>query len=142
MKNNSKGNAIEHKEHEWEEVDFDEVFTPRRLILALTAQHGQEVHYLGVKTTFLNGNLQEKIYVAQLESFIIKIEEHKCTSYQRPFTIYNKHQRREESQFHEVLTRASSVYISHGVDALIFGVYVNDLIVTRTKVEEIKEFKQ
>jgi len=48
-----------------------------RLILALAAQYRWEVHHLDVKSTFLNGDLQEEVYVAQLEGFVIKTEEHK-----------------------------------------------------------------
>ena len=46
-----------------------------RLIHAIAAQHGWEVHYLEVKLVFLNGDLQEEVYVAH--TVIIKIEEHK-----------------------------------------------------------------
>ena len=48
-----------------------------RLILVLVAQHGWEVHHLDVKSTFLNDDLQEEVYVVQPEGFVIKAEEHK-----------------------------------------------------------------
>jgi hypothetical protein len=44
-------------------VDFDEVFAPVarlkvvRLLLALAADEGWQVHHMDVKTTFLNGDL-------------------------------------------------------------------------------------
>jgi hypothetical protein len=56
-------------------VDFDEVFAPIarleivRLLLALAA-HGQwEVHHMDVKSAFLNGDLQEDVYVHQPPGF-------------------------------------------------------------------------
>ena len=52
-------------------VDYDEVFAPVarietiRLIIALAASHGWEVHHLDVKTAFLHGDLKEEFYVKQ-----------------------------------------------------------------------------
>ena len=64
-------------------VDFEEVFAhvarldTVRLILVVAAQHEREVHHLDDKSTFLNGDLQNEVYVAQPEGFVIKAEEHK-----------------------------------------------------------------
>jgi hypothetical protein len=52
-------------------VDFEEVFTPVarmesiRLLLALAAQEGWAVHHMDVKSTFLNGELLEEVFVKQ-----------------------------------------------------------------------------
>ena len=52
-------------------IDFDEAFAPVarietvRLILALAAYHGWQVHHLDVKSAFLHGELKEEVYVAQ-----------------------------------------------------------------------------
>jgi hypothetical protein len=62
-------------------VDFDEVFAPVarldtiRLILALAANRGWQVHHLDVKTAFLNGDLEEEVYVAQPECYVEKGKE-------------------------------------------------------------------
>jgi hypothetical protein len=51
------------------DIDFDEVFPPVarmesvQLVLALAADEGWEVHHMDVKTTFLNGELAEEVYV-------------------------------------------------------------------------------
>jgi hypothetical protein len=48
-------------------IDFKEVFTPVacmeavRLLLALAAYEGWQVHHMDVKTAFLNGDLQEVV---------------------------------------------------------------------------------
>nr|GFB33125.1 zinc finger, CCHC-type [Tanacetum cinerariifolium] len=41
-----------------------------RLILALAAYHGWQVHHLDVKSAFLHGDLKEEIYVTQPEGFV------------------------------------------------------------------------
>nr|GEY18901.1 ribonuclease H-like domain, reverse transcriptase, RNA-dependent DNA polymerase [Tanacetum cinerariifolium] len=57
-------------------IDFDEVFAPVarietvRLILALAAYRGWQVHHLDVKSAFLHGDLKEEVYVIQPEGFI------------------------------------------------------------------------
>jgi hypothetical protein len=57
-------------------IYFDEVFAPVdrreaiRLLLALAAEEGWQVHHMDVKTTFLNGDLQEEVYVQQPPVFI------------------------------------------------------------------------
>jgi hypothetical protein len=48
-----------------------------RLLLALAVQKDWEVHHMDVKNTFLNGDLQEEVYVSQPSGFIVDGEEHK-----------------------------------------------------------------
>jgi hypothetical protein len=51
-------------------IDYDEVFAPVariesvRLLLALAAHKGWEVHHMDAKSAFLNGDLQEEEYVS------------------------------------------------------------------------------
>lgn len=90
LKKDSKGGIVKHKAHlivkgyvQKQGVDYEEVFTPVtrletvRLLLALVAKNGWEVHHLDVKTAFLNGELQEEVYVIQPEGFEKEGEEHK-----------------------------------------------------------------
>jgi hypothetical protein len=48
-----------------------------RLVLALVADEGWEVHHMDMKTTFLNGELTVEVYMRQLEGFITARVEHK-----------------------------------------------------------------
>nr|GEW79123.1 zinc finger, CCHC-type [Tanacetum cinerariifolium] len=48
-----------------------------RLLLALQAIHNLMIHQMDVKTRFLNGDLDEKVYMKQLEGFIMPGNEHK-----------------------------------------------------------------
>ena len=59
-----------------EGIDFKETFSPVsskdsfRTIMALVAHYDLELHQMDVKTTFLNGNIDETIYMVQLENFV------------------------------------------------------------------------
>ena len=48
-----------------------------RVLLSLAASHGLLVHQMDVKTTFLNGELEEEIYMDQPDGFVAKGQEGK-----------------------------------------------------------------
>jgi hypothetical protein len=64
-------------------VDFNETFAPVarmetiRIVLALAAQLELPVYQLDVKSAFLNGELQEEVYVEQPEGYIVEGKEDK-----------------------------------------------------------------
>nr|GFD60503.1 retrovirus-related Pol polyprotein from transposon TNT 1-94 [Tanacetum cinerariifolium] len=59
-----------------EGIDFEESFAPVALLeaiqifLAYDAQENMIVYQMDVKTTFLNGNLREEVYVSQPDGFV------------------------------------------------------------------------
>ena len=59
-----------------EGIDYNEVFAPVaryssiRTVLAIANQMNLEVHQMDVRSAFLNGNLEEDIYMAQPEGYI------------------------------------------------------------------------
>ena len=66
-------------------IDYDETFAPvarytsTRLMLALSAQMGWKIHQMDVKTSFLNGKIEEEVYIEQLEGFeTFDRESHVC----------------------------------------------------------------
>ena len=65
-----------------EGIDYNETFSPVstkdsfRVVMALVAHFDMELHQMDVKTAFLNGDLDETIYMAQPEGFAIKGKEH------------------------------------------------------------------
>ena len=58
--------------------DYFDTFSPVarmttiRVLLSLAASHGLLVHQMDVKTTFLNGELEEEIYMDQPDGFVIE----------------------------------------------------------------------
>ena len=77
-------------------IDYDEVFAPVarmeavRLLLTLAAHEGWEVHHMDVKTAFLNGDLQEEVFVEQAPGFAQKGQEHKVLKLHK--ALYGLHQ--------------------------------------------------
>jgi hypothetical protein len=63
-------------------IDYTETFSSvsckdsLRIIMALVAHYDLELHQMDVKTTFLNGDLLENIYMAQPKGFTVKGKEH------------------------------------------------------------------
>jgi hypothetical protein len=61
--------------------DFFDTYSPVarlttiRVLLSLAVSHGLLVHQMDVKTTFLNGELEEEIYMDQPEGFVVKGQE-------------------------------------------------------------------
>lgn len=60
-----------------EGVDYFDTYAPItritsiKVLLALTSICNLYVHQIDIKTTFLNGNLDEEVYVEQQEEFIL-----------------------------------------------------------------------
>jgi hypothetical protein len=78
-----KARLVEQGFLQQEGVDFDDTFSPVarmdsvRLLLALAAHEGWCVHHMDVKSTFLNSDLKEEVYVHQTSGFVIPGEEGK-----------------------------------------------------------------
>jgi hypothetical protein len=88
-KHDSKGNIKRFKARlmakgftQREGIDYTKTFSlvsskdSFRIIIALVAHYDLELHQMDVKTPFLNGNLQENIYMAQPGGFTVEGKEH------------------------------------------------------------------
>nr|GEU60086.1 retrovirus-related Pol polyprotein from transposon TNT 1-94 [Tanacetum cinerariifolium] len=72
----NKVRLVAHGYHQEERIDFEESFASVarleaiRIFLAYAAHKNMVVYQMDVKTTFLNGNLREEVYVSQLDGFV------------------------------------------------------------------------
>nr|KYP73999.1 Retrovirus-related Pol polyprotein from transposon TNT 1-94 [Cajanus cajan] len=138
-------------------VDYSNTFVPVsildtiRLVLAVAAQNSWKIFQLDVKLAFLNGELQEKIYVEQPEGFMKKGEEDKVYLLkkalyglkQAPRAWYNKINDHLLSIGFAKNLSESTLYVKHkGHNLLTVSLYVDDLLVTRDDTRLVEEFKQ
>jgi hypothetical protein len=60
-----------------EGIDYDEIFSPIarytsiRVITSLTSVFNWKLHQMDVKTSFLNGEVEQEVYIEQPEGFVI-----------------------------------------------------------------------
>jgi len=63
-------------------IDYEETFAPIakmsniRLVLAMEAQYGWKVQQMDVMSAFLNGDLEEEVYMCQPQGFQVSGREH------------------------------------------------------------------
>ena len=66
-----------------EGIDYFDTYSPVTritsiwVLVALAAVYGLEIHQIDVKTAFLNGELEEEIYMEQPEGFVVPGKERK-----------------------------------------------------------------
>ena len=107
--------------------------------------------HLDVKSAFLNGELQEEVYVAQLEGYVVQGKEnlvyklHKALyGLQHASQAWNTHLDKSLKNLgFRMCTQEQAVYTGGKLGAsIIVSVYVDDLIVTREDAATIVDFKK
>ncbi|KAD4983048.1 hypothetical protein E3N88_19719 [Mikania micrantha] len=140
-----------------EGIDYTETFAPVsrfetiRVIIAIAAHRGWELHQLDVKTAFLNGDLDEEIYVDQPEGFEVKGSEIKVYKLRKALYGLKQAPRAWYSKIDGYFLRNGflrsnsepTLYIKTSDDHEIMYVclYVDDIVCTSSSQEMIKEFK-
>ena len=77
----AKGYAQKEEEEFFDTYSHVPRLTTIRVLLSFAASHGLLVHQMDVKTAFLNGELDEEIYMQQPDGFVIDGQEVKvCRS--------------------------------------------------------------
>jgi hypothetical protein len=126
-----------------EGIDFEETFSPVarmeaiRLILAYACSKNIKVYQMDVKSTFLNGDLEEEVYIEQPEGFQLSEKENyvcrlKKALYglkQAPRAWYSRLDRYLQQQGFKKGNADNNLYIKVNQDSiLIIEVYVDDII--------------
>lgn len=116
IKRDSQGNVIRHKARlvakgctQKEGIDYKETFSPvsskdsLRIIMALVAHFGLELHQMDVKTAFLNGDIDESIYMVQPESFESKDSKNMVCKLKKSIYGLKQASRQWYHKFHQVI---------------------------------------
>jgi hypothetical protein len=160
VKQDKRGAIVKHKARlvargfvQREGIDFEEVFAPVArmesilLLLAMAAAKDWHVHHLDVKLAFLNGELAETVFVKQASSFAVKGAEHKVLRLRKVLYWLRQAPRAWNARRHAVCAwvcmlrnGARSLHAATGKE-LVVGVYVDNLIVTGARTEDIDGFK-
>ncbi|BBH08689.1 transposable element gene [Prunus dulcis] len=107
-----------------EGVDYNETFSPVstkdsfRVIMALVAHFDLHLHQMDVKTTFLNGNLDEEIYMKQSDGFVLKGEEDLVCKLQKSIYGLKQASRQWYLKFDEVVK--SQGFVDNPLDECIY----------------------
>jgi hypothetical protein len=122
-----------------------------RLLFALAAQEGWRARHMDVKSVFLNNNLKEEVYVHQPPGFVIPGKEGKVLCLHKALYGLRQAPRAWIAKLDSTLKgmgfgqspHEAAIYRwGNGGNALLVGVYVDDLVITGTKDAEVATFKE
>ncbi|CAN6202460.1 unnamed protein product [Urochloa humidicola] len=127
--------------------DFFDTYSPVarlttiRVLLSLAASHGLLVHQMDVKTAFLNGELEEEIYMDQPDGFIAPGQEGKVCKLVKSLYGLKFDQTLTSSSF-AVNEAGTCVYYRYGGGkGVILCLYVDDILIFGTSIDEINDVK-
>ena len=140
-----------------EGIDYMETFSPvsrkdsLRVIMALVAHFDLELHQMNVKTTFLNGRLEEEVYMKQPEGFSSSVSKDLVCKLNK--SIYGLKQASQQwyLKFHEVVSsfgfekNVMDNCIDHKIseNKICFLVlYVDDILLATNDMGTLYEVKQ
>lgn len=116
-----------------EGLDYTEVFssvvkhTSIRILLAMTAHFNWELHQLDVKTAFLHGDLEEKVYMVQPKGFEKPGEEQKVCLLKKSLYELKQSSRQWNKKFHEHMESMS--FERSSFDSCVYIKRKEDLII-------------
>ncbi|RVW15878.1 Copia protein [Vitis vinifera] len=99
-----------------EGIDFKETFSPVstkdsfRIIMALVAHYDLELHQMDVKTAFLNGDIDETIYMVQPENFVSEDSKNMVCKLTKSIYGLKQASRQWYFKFHQII-------VSYGFEA-------------------------
>ncbi|PRQ27363.1 putative RNA-directed DNA polymerase [Rosa chinensis] len=139
-----------------EGIDFNETFSPVstkdafRVVMALVAHYDMELHQMDVKTAFLNGELEEEIYMKQPEGFIEPGTEKLVCKLNRSIYGLKQASRQWYLKFDAVVSNFGfkenqvdeCVYMKiEGKNFIFLILYVDDILLASTSLKLLKATK-
>ena len=145
-----------------EGIDYFDTYSPVtrlttiRILIAMASIHKLIVHQMDVKTTFLNGDLDEEIYMDQPEGFVVQGQERKVCKLRKSLHGLKQapKQWHENFEWHEkfdytlisngfVVNKSDrSVYNKFSGDSgVIICLYMDDMLILGTDMDVVKSTK-
>jgi hypothetical protein len=136
--------------------DFFDTYSPVarlttiRVLLSLAASYGILVHQMDVKIAFLNGELEDEIYVTRPDGFVVKDQEDKVCKLQKSLYGLKQAPKQWDEKFDITLISAGfsvneadrCVYYRHdGCQRDILCLYVGDILIFGTSLDVLNEVK-
>ena len=124
--------------------------TTTRILIALASIHNSVIHQIDVKISFLNGDLDEEIYMEQPKGFIVKGQEHKVCKFVKSLYGLKQAPKQWLEKFDKVVLEygfrinesAKCLYYKENIGGcVILCLYVNDILIFGTDLEIVKEVK-
>ena len=121
-----------------------------RIVMALVAHFDLELHQMDVKTAFLNGELNEEVYMQKPQGFEIKGKEHMVCKLKRSIYGLKQASRQWYFKFNEVIMKYGfkenivdrCIYLKKSGSAWILLVlYVDDILLASTNLSLLRETK-
>ncbi|GKB94662.1 zinc finger, CCHC-type containing protein, partial [Tanacetum coccineum] len=125
--------------------------TSIRVLFALASLYNLPIHQMDVKTAFLNGDLDEEVYMKQPEGFVLPGHENKVCKLKK--SLYGLKQ--APKQWHEKFDKSilSNGFTHNSSDRCIYSkftkdygvilcLYVDDILIVGTNMEGINETKK
>ena len=137
-------------------IDYDETFSPVamlksiRILLAIAAYHDYEIWQMDVKTAFLNGFLEEEVYMSQPEGFISKNKPNQVCKLKKSIYGLKQASRSWNIRFDETIKRFGfiknvdepCVYKKTSGSAIVFLVlYVDDILLIGNDIPMLQSVK-
>ena len=139
-------------------IDYDEVFAPVarvdtiRLLTALAAQNQWKIYQMDVKSAFLNGYLEEEVYIEQPEGYVQAGQEDKVYRLKKALYGLKQAPRAWNTRIDEHFQKDGFVKspYEHALytkrnqngDIMIVCLYVDDMIFTGNNPGMFSEFKK
>jgi hypothetical protein len=125
--------------------------TTIRVLLSLTTSYIFLIHLMDVKTTFLNGELEEEIYMDQPDGFAVKGQEGMVCKLLKSLYGLKQAPKQWHEKFDKTLTSVGFVvneadkcvyYRFGGGEEVILCLYVDNILIFGTSLNVIKEVKE
>ncbi|KAG9444830.1 hypothetical protein H6P81_016170 [Aristolochia fimbriata] len=107
-----------------ERVDYQETYLPVskkvsfHIIMAMVTHFDLELHQIDVKTTFLNGNIEEEVYMTQPKGFILDETSHLVCKLKKSIDGLKQASRQWYLKFHDTIS--SFGFVENVMDQCIY----------------------